>query len=525
MGTALNSLVKITGYNSQKLREIAERALAQIEKNRRVRNPRITTGSRFGRATQEEVVITVHRDRLATHGLTVLEVVRHLRQLLGVDTPWSMLLEGENERVQLSFYDSESLEYSDAVQTLVRTSEGRMVRIADLVSIETLPLSGEITREDQRYASYLNWEYIGTDQMRQAYMKSVLESLDLPYGYDAEESRREFFTEEEEGELVLAITLAVIFIFMVLAAVFESISLPFLVLVSVPMALVGVFFAFWWTNSAFDSSAKIGLILLFGIVVNNAILLLSRFRTESTLILKAKLGGDPGGQAALFPGLKKDLGGSDLWNLPAHERGGLLHRAIARATRIRLRSILLTSGTTIVGLAPLLVHFRETQDKDIWENLALASIGGLASSTILILFTLPALYYMCVRFDWAVLRHVRLTGLLPLRGRFNRSEYFATTFMIVLLTVLLVAAIGAAIILKGPGKETAFLVAKFLSPLGLVAIAPACVKRLHDLGKPGWHLWLLFVPLYNVYLVAKMVFARGLDGASDFGASPADASS
>jgi hypothetical protein len=76
----------------------------------------------------------------------------------------------------------------------------------------------------------------------------------------------------------------------------------------------------------------------------------------------------------------------------------LLRRAIARAVRIRLRSILLTSGTTIVGLLPLLVHFRETEDKDIWENLALASIGGLASSTVLIVFAIPALYYTSVKF-------------------------------------------------------------------------------------------------------------------------------
>jgi hypothetical protein len=63
-----------------------------------------------------------------------------------------------------------------------------------------------------------------------------------------------------------------------------------------------------------------------------------------------------------------------------------------------LRSILLTTGTTIVGLAPLLVHFRETEEKDIWENLALASIGGLTSSTVLILLAMPAVYYFFVRY-------------------------------------------------------------------------------------------------------------------------------
>ena len=82
------------------------------------------------------------------------------------------------------------------------------------------------------------------------------------------------------------------------------------------------------------------------------------------------------------------------------ERYTALRRAVARATRIRLRSILLTSGTTIAGLAPLLIHLSDSGDKDIWENLALASIGGLAASTILLIVAFPPLYYYCVRVRW-----------------------------------------------------------------------------------------------------------------------------
>ncbi|UCG50692.1 MAG: efflux RND transporter permease subunit [Candidatus Latescibacterota bacterium] len=399
-GSMLNSMIKITGFNSQRLKEIAERTLREIERNRRVRNARITTGSQFERIFQEEVVINVDRDKLAVHGLSVMEIVGHLRRLLGVDTPWTMLIDEEQKRVQLAFEDSEDIEFADAAQTLIQTPAGENVRVADLVSVDVLPLSGSIIREDQRYTTNINWEYVGTDQMRLAFIKKVMDSLDLPYGYDAEEAQREFFSEEEEEELTLTLVLAVTFIFMVLAALFESVALPFLVLISLPMALVGVFVIFWLTNSAFDSSARIGLILLFGIVVNNAILLASRFRTEATLVLKSKLGVDPTRKLALFTNTRTQPGGIDLWQLPRSERADLLRRAVGRATRIRLRSILLTSGTTIVGLAPLLVHFRETEDKDIWENLALASIGGLASSTVLILIAIPPLYYFCVRCGW-----------------------------------------------------------------------------------------------------------------------------
>ena len=114
----------------------------------------------------------------------------------------------------------------------------------------------------------------------------------------------------------------------------------------------------------------------------------------------------------------------------------LLRRAVIHGTRVRLRSILLTSGTTIVGLLPLLVQieripwqlpwfgielpFRlqwlDTTNQDIWQNLALTSIGGLISSTILIILVLPALYYATVRVGWLMKRlWLWIVSLLPSR--------------------------------------------------------------------------------------------------------------
>jgi HAE1 family hydrophobic/amphiphilic exporter-1 len=196
----------------------------------------------------------------------------------------------------------------------------------------------------------------------------------------------------------------VAFIFIVLAAMMESLSLPFLILLSIPMSLVGVFVIFWLTHSVFDSSARIGLVLLFGVAVNNAILLVSRYRVEASLILKSRLGRDPELSTSLFPPLRRNVGGSDLWVLPKEERVALLKRAVSRGSRVRMRSILLVSGTTIVGLAPLLVHMNDTADKDIWENLSLATIGGLTSSTILILLVTPTMYTSCIRLFWQMRR-------------------------------------------------------------------------------------------------------------------------
>ncbi len=85
MGSALNSLVKISGYNSKRLAEIAEQTRRKVERHRRVRKARITGSERFGRTTNEETLISLSRDVLADHGLTVLEVVTTVRRLLGLD--------------------------------------------------------------------------------------------------------------------------------------------------------------------------------------------------------------------------------------------------------------------------------------------------------------------------------------------------------------------------------------------------------------------------------------------------------
>jgi Cu/Ag efflux pump CusA len=146
----------------------------------------------------------------------------------------------------------------------------------------------------------------------------------------------------------------------------------------------------------------VGLILMFGIVVNNAILLINRFRLQVREILdeKAYLRGDDDGQIPH----KRRLGGFDLWRLSGPERQQVLRQAIVEGTRIQMRTILLTSGTTIAGLLPLLYKKDASAGKDIWENLALSSIGGLGSSTVLILMAIPALYWMFTRWGWGLAR-------------------------------------------------------------------------------------------------------------------------
>ena len=355
---------------------------------------------------------------MGEYGLSVMQVVGQIRRLLGNDTPWRMIVDGEQERMQLSYVGADDIQFSEVSAYVLETPAGERVQLSELIDLETIPLSNEIARENQRYTMFVNWEYIGTDKMRRAYVKSILDSTVLPYGYSAEEGEREFFTEEEEEELALAIGLAAVFIFMVLAALFESIALPTLVLAALPMAFIGVVLVFAWSGVPFDSSAQIGLVLLFGIVVNNAILLVSRFRHESALVLQANWAAIPRTTPACFPARASSSAAAISTCFREKSAVPCSGGAVARGTMIRLRSILLTSGTTIVGLIPLLVSYEkvpwevfgftlpfelswmDAQNQDIWENLALSSVGGLVSSTILLLIALPSLYFAAVWIGW-----------------------------------------------------------------------------------------------------------------------------
>jgi len=150
-------------------------------------------------------------------------------------------------------------------------------------------------------------------------------------------------------------------VYMVTAALFESLLQPLCVILTVPMALIGVYLIFFYSEASFTREAYVGVIMMFGIVVNNAILLVDHVN----------------GVRAKFP------------ELP-------LPDAIVKGTLERVRPILMTTTTTVLGLLPL-VLFGDSTGSNIWDALALVLIGGLLSSTLFVLTITPAAYHVLER--------------------------------------------------------------------------------------------------------------------------------
>jgi HAE1 family hydrophobic/amphiphilic exporter-1 len=181
--------------------------------------------------------------------------------------------------------------------------------------------------------------------------------LSLPPGFSATMEETWYMTEREKKQIAAAIAFSLIIIFMILAALYESFIHPFFIMLAVPLALIGVFVAFVVAKYPFDSSAYIGVILMSGIVVKNAILLVDHIN------LKRRQG----------------LG---------------LREGVIQGTKDRIRPILMTTSTTLFGMMPMLLMHAETGVKrQIWSTLALSTVGGLTTSTLFLLIVIPICYY------------------------------------------------------------------------------------------------------------------------------------
>jgi HAE1 family hydrophobic/amphiphilic exporter-1 len=217
-----------------------------------------------------------------------------------------------------------------------------------------------IERSDQQYQRYVSYEFRGPAKLGDRVRDQVIAATDLPEGYVIEGEQEWSWSTEEQEQIYQVLAVSLVLIFMVTAALFESLRQPFVVLLAVPMALVGVFLIFYFLDASFTREAYIGVIMMGGIVVNNAILLVDHVN-----LLRRKYG------------------------LPLRE-------ATVQGTLERVRPILMTSFTTVLGLMPL-VLFSEYADANIWNALGLALIGGLTSSTLFVLTITPALYFLMER--------------------------------------------------------------------------------------------------------------------------------
>lgn len=358
-GIFYESWIKFYGYNLKKLRRLAAELEKRLRQNPRIRETKIVSGER-GRwlGDMYEHILKINKETLYRYHISPEVLLFHLQSLLRGEfrAPLRWLLEGRELAINLRFPESDRIDLRTLLNTLIRSERGEYIRLGDLVSVEERPIDDSIDRDRQRFQVTVLWEFRGPSRAAERFRKEIFNSLVLPAGFTATMESPWQMTVEEKGQIKLAIGVALVVILMVLSALYESFRDAFIALFVVPLSLVGVFLSFVLADFPFDSSAYIGLILLFGIVVNNSILLINHIRLKRS-------------------------------------QGQQLREAVIEGTCERVRPVFLTAGTTVFGLLPLILVQTEVARRRLWASLALATMGGLTSSTLLIFFTLPVFYY------------------------------------------------------------------------------------------------------------------------------------
>jgi HAE1 family hydrophobic/amphiphilic exporter-1 len=234
------------------------------------------------------------------------------------------------------------------------------VRLGEVATVGEREVLARILREDQQYQRTIAYEFRGPAKLGDRVQESVIRSTRLPAGYQLTGREEWKWGDDEKGQIYGVLAFSLVLVFMVCAGLFESVRQPLCVLLTVPMALIGVFLIYFFTDASFTREAFIGVVMMGGVVVNNAVLLIDRV------------------------------------NQVRRHDGVALHDAIVRGTLERVRPILMTSSVTIIGLLPL-VLFSKAADANIWNALGFSLLGGLASSTVLVLTVTPALYLLFER--------------------------------------------------------------------------------------------------------------------------------
>jgi len=357
-----NYSLKILGYNYLQVQELADNLASRLERFSRIQDVDPNASGRWYERDKEfEYYLTVDREALGAHDLTVEELLRFVSANLPSDRPRTQVLRVGAEELPFAVKPDGYREFDliDMRQLRSPSQSGRKVRLADVAQVERRNVLSRILREDQQYQRTVAWEFRGPRKLGDLIRDAVVEATTLPPGYKIEEDDRWGWDEEEKTQVYLAVIFAVLLIYMVTAALFESLAAPFVILLTLPLALIGVFLIFFYADATFTRTAYIGTIMMAGIVVNNAILIVYHI-------------------------------GELRQRMPTRD-------AILQGTLERVRPILMTTFTTVFGLLPL-VLFAQSQDENIWNSLALATIGGLISSTLFVLVAIPVAYrYLVAR--------------------------------------------------------------------------------------------------------------------------------
>ena len=349
-GGSSNSVdYEIYGYDFDVTNVYAEQVLERIKSIEGAKDVSISRKN-----DKPELQVVLDKDKLSLHGLSTAQVSGMIRNRINGLTPSYFKEEGEEYDIKIRLDEKFRSSISDVEELTIVTPAGKKVKLKELGTVVEFwsPPSIQHKRRERLVTISAVPDDIPLGDLAEK-IKAGTSDIDTPQEIvtsigGAYEDQQESFID-----LAMLLLLSLILVFIVMASQFESFSMPFIIMFSIPFAFTGVIYGLLLTGTTLSVVAALGAVLLVGIVVKNGIVLVD------------------------FTNLMRD-------------RGVELYEAIAISGKSRLRPVLMTAMTTILGMLPLAISTGE--GSDIWRPMGITVIGGLIFSTLVTMVIVPVMY-------------------------------------------------------------------------------------------------------------------------------------
>jgi len=341
--------VDIVGYDMDASNRIAEQVSSILESEPGVRDVEISRD-----ISQPEIQVSMDREKAGALGVPVQTVADTMDIAFGGKVAGIYREKGNDYDIFVRFRDEDRHDTSDINETWVRSTSGKLIPLQNLVRIGVGKGPVQIERDEQQRIVRVMANTYGKSLGKIAQsLEPKIKKVPLPPAFHIEMGG--FVKEQREAfnDLILVFLLAGMLTYMIMASQFESLRDPFIIMFSVPFGIVGVIWALFLTGRTVNVNSFIGIIMMVGIVVKNAIVYLD-------------------------------------YALQLRRKGIGVTEALKEAGRVRLRPILMTTSAMLLGLLPMALS--QGQGSEQWQAMSIAVIGGLIVSTLVTLVLVPVLY-------------------------------------------------------------------------------------------------------------------------------------
>ena len=303
---------------------------------------------------QPEYQVDFDREKLALHGLNLSTAATYLRNRINGSLATYYREDGDEYDVKVRYAPESRTRVEDLENILIYTPQGKGVRVKDLGKVVEHSNPPTIERKDRERIVTVSAVISGAPLGDVAAAgQAIIDQMEIPAGISVQIAGSYEDQQESFADLGLLGVLIIVLVFIVMAAQFESMTYPFIIMFSIPFAFSGILMALFFTGTTLNVMSMLGGIMLIGIVVKNGIVLID-------------------------------------YTMLCRERGMSALRAAVVAGRSRLRPVLMTTATTILGMVPMAIS--QGEGSEMWRPLGVSVIGGLTVSTVLTLILVPVLY-------------------------------------------------------------------------------------------------------------------------------------